>query len=72
MKAIHECLSEKRKENGYSQSYVASKVGIVQSVLSRYECGRTVPGIYVLIELADLYEVTLDELVGRLPRKEVL
>jgi len=33
----------------------------------RWEAGKKTPNITVLMMLADLYEVTLDELVGRVP-----
>jgi len=47
------------------QPFVADETGITQQQLSAYEKGETLPSILSLVKLADLYDVSLDYLVGR-------
>ena len=47
------------------QKEVSEKTGISKSSLSNYETGDSVPSMHNLIDLADLYGVTLDYLCGR-------
>lgn len=47
------------------QPFVADETGITQQQLSAYERGETLPSILSLVKLADLYDVSLDYLVGR-------
>lgn len=54
-----------RKFNNYTQKYVAECIGVTERMYRRYEHSINPPPIEVLIKLADLYEVTLDYIVGR-------
>ncbi|MDX9776194.1 MAG: helix-turn-helix transcriptional regulator [Petrimonas sp.] len=47
------------------QPFVADETGITQQQLSAYEKGETLPSILSLVKLADLYDISLDYLVGR-------
>mgnify|MGYP002801427760 CR=1 FL=1 len=58
-------LLELRKASGLSQEQVAKKVGVVVRAYQRYEYGDRYPQLLTLIALADLFDVSLDELVGR-------
>lgn len=60
-------LKELRKANRYNQQKVAEILNTSQAVYSRYESGEREPSVDQLIKLADFYNVTLDELVGRKP-----
>lgn len=53
-------LSELRKENNYTQKYVAEYLGIDRSNYSKYELGKLSISIEILIKLAKLYNVTTD------------
>ena len=53
-----------RMENGYSQSHLANVLGIERSTYTYYETGKTTPVVFDLMRMADLYNVTLDELLG--------
>lgn len=58
-------LRDMREDADLSQAQVAQKLGIAQTVYSRYERGyQTIP-LPLLIMLADQYDVSLDYLVGR-------
>ena len=48
-----------------TQGELAEMLGGKKSLVCNYENGRSVPDISVLIKLADIFDVTLDELVGR-------
>lgn len=58
-------LSELRKQHKFSQSELASKVGIHNNVLGRYERGEANPSIEVATKLSDVLGVSLDYLVGK-------
>ena len=64
-KKIQKNIRELRKENVLSQGELAEKLGGKKSLVSNYENGYSVPDIFTLITLADIFDVTLDELVGR-------
>ncbi|MDY6210182.1 MAG: helix-turn-helix transcriptional regulator, partial [Eubacteriales bacterium] len=36
-----------------------------KNLVSNYENGISTPDIYTLVKLADIFDITLDELVGR-------
>lgn len=58
-------LRRYRKQRKMTQQEVASSIGLQRSTYSRYEEGSNRPSWKVLIKLADLYGITMDELVGR-------
>ena len=52
-----------RKANGYTQADVAEKLNISNRTLSSWETDRTLPDVLMLPAIADLYGVTVDELL---------
>lgn len=58
-------LLDMRKAKGYSQAQVAMKLGISQGAVSQWEHGVTVPAAEQLLSLADIYGITVDEILGR-------
>jgi len=54
-----------RAENNYSQKKLADLLNIHQSNISDWENEISRPEYEHLIKLADIFEITLDELVGR-------
>ena len=50
---------------GLSQSTVAKKINTSHQNVNRWESGKILPSIDFCVKLADLYGITLDELVGR-------
>lgn len=57
-------LKELREKNGYLQKYVADKIGVRSNTLSGYENGTRNPDPDIIRELADLYNVSTDYLLG--------
>lgn len=58
-------LIELRKLNRLTQRDVARHLGISQPSYTRYENGKSEPTIENLIKLADLFDVSIDYLCGR-------
>ena len=53
-----------RKKNPMTQAQMAKKLYLKRQTLSNYEIGKRVPDIYELVKIADLFHISLDELVG--------
>ena len=60
-----EALKEQREKLGLSQSMVANKINTSHQNVSRWESGKVLPSIDFCVKLADLYDISLDELIGR-------
>lgn len=56
-------LKELRIEKGLTQAKLAEKLNISDRSVSRWETGSTLPDISMLIELADFYEVDINEII---------
>ena len=63
-------LADLRKRNGYSQEAPAEKMGVSRQAVSKWERGDSTPDTDTLIELAKLYSVSLDTLVGNEQNEE--
>lgn len=57
-------LFEYRKANGYSQEELAEKIGVSRQAISKWERSESSPDTDNLIALANLYGVTIDELLN--------
>ena len=57
-------MVELRKENSYTQQFIADYLKIDRSNYSKYELGKLEPSIYMLIALSKLYGVSVDYLLG--------
>ena len=62
---LNERIRELRKKAGYSQQQIARKLHLTQGAISQWENGITVPAADQLSALADVFEITVDELLGR-------
>ena len=58
-------LTEQRKLNKLTQRQVAKSLGISQPSYVRYENGSAEPTLENLVKLADLFDVSVDYLLGR-------
>ncbi len=56
-------LSELRKEKGFTQKEVAEKLLVSDKAVSKWETGKSMPDITLLMPLAELLEVTVTELL---------
>ena len=58
-------IKDIRLRKGLTQSDVAAALGVSSVVSSRYETGKRQPSIDMLIQMADIFGVTVDFLLGR-------
>lgn len=58
-------LKEKRESIKMTQRELAVKIGVTQQCISEWESASTAPTLIPLCLLSDLFEITLDELIGR-------
>ena len=66
MSKIGERLTNLREEHGWSKTHTASKLGVkAMSTYANWEYGNREPDAEMLTKIADLYEVTVDYLLGR-------
>lgn len=62
-------LKQCRKEKGFTQWQVAVYCDISEKTYQNYELMTREPKLELLIKIADLFEVSLDYLVGRTNQK---
>ncbi len=60
-----ERLKEYRIEKGVSQTDLAFAIKVSKGIISLWENGLREPTLSNLVALADYFDVSLDELVGR-------
>ena len=58
--SIGQRISKLRKDNGFSQEYVAEKLDVSRQAVSKWETDRSAPDTYNLIALAKLYDVSVE------------
>ena len=59
-----EFLAALRKAAGYTQQEVADYLGITNKTVSKWESGAGLPEIGILPAVAEMYDVTVDELLA--------
>ena len=60
-------LKTLRKRANLSQNAFAEAMNISQQSVSKYENGERFPDISLLVQMADFFQVSLDELVNHVP-----
>lgn len=63
--AIGSRIRALRQERRWSQAALCAKLGIATSKLSKYENGEHLPPHLTLVQIADVFGVSLDFLMGR-------
>ena len=62
---LGEQLANLRKEKGWSQEQLATKLKVTRQAISNWERDKTQPDLEILMKLAELFETDLDGLTGR-------
>ena len=62
---FNENLKILRKEKGYSQDQLAARLNVVRQTISKWEKGISVPDAELLIQLAEVLDVTVSDLLGK-------
>ncbi len=70
-KQIAQNLAYYRKEAGLTQAELAEKINYSDKSVSKWEQGNGVPDVYVLMQLAKLYGVTINDLVGEEAKERI-
>lgn len=65
-------IRELRKQAKLSQEMMAEKIGVSRQAITKWETGLGVPDIENLVAIADLFKLSLDELMGRDIEHEIL
>lgn len=61
-----EKLMNLRKSKGMSQEELAVKLNVTRQTISKWELSQTVPDMNKLIEIAKIFEISLDELTNNI------
>lgn len=67
---LGEILRDFRKENGYTQKQLSEYLDVDRSTYAKYELDRK-PSLDTIIQLAALYNVSVDEFLGEYRNKAV-
>lgn len=59
---IGKFIASCRKEQGFTQTVLAEKLGITDRAISKWETGRNLPDAAIMPELCDLLNIQLSEL----------
>ena len=62
---FHEELIQHRKEKGMTQEELSERLSVSRQTVSKWENGECMPDADKFIRLADILEISLDELAGR-------
>ncbi len=60
-----ENLKTMRKEKGFSQEQLATRINVVRQTVSKWEQGISVPDAELLIKLAEVLDVEVSDLLGK-------
>ena len=58
-------LKRLRENAEITQIELAEKINVSQSAIALFEAGTKIPSVAIVIRIADVFECTVDELLGR-------
>lgn len=56
-------IKEEREKRNWTQDYLAETLNVSRQAISKWEVGKTYPDIDRLIQISNLFDVTLDSLI---------
>lgn len=62
---IGDRIGQLRKEKGMSQTDLAAAISASREAISKYERNEAVPSVEVASKIAEVFEVTIDYLIGK-------
>ena len=68
---LNDTISFYRKKQGLTQEELAGKLGVTNQSVSKWESAQCCPDISLIPKLADIFEISIDELFGNEPRMSV-
>lgn len=70
MKELNQQLKDLREKYHLSQEELASQLNVTRQAVSNYERGKTVPDIFTLQRIAEIYDISIDQLLSTEDRKK--
>ncbi|WP_052353795.1 helix-turn-helix domain-containing protein [Neobacillus jeddahensis] len=67
--SLSEKIKELREKQNWSQDTLAKMMKMHRSTLSRYETGKAIPSYQTVIQLAEIFKIDKDYLVGELEQQ---
>lgn len=64
MSGFDERLRKLRKQSGFTQQQLATRLGVTKSVISYYELRERSPSPEILIKISEIFHVSTDYLLG--------
>lgn len=62
---LHDNLKTLRQKNGYSLEALAEIISVSRQTVAKWEAGDSCPELINCVKLANLYKVTMDELINK-------
>ena len=64
-------LVELRARAGFTQLQLAEKINYTDKAVSKWERGEALPDVRVLVKIAEIYNITVDDIVSRHTEKKI-
>ena len=61
---IGKFIAECRKQQNLTQAQLAEKLNITDRAVSKWECGKSMPDVSVMLQLCDVLEINVNELLS--------
>ena len=61
---INKQITKHRRSKGLTQRALADRLGVTVQAVSKWETSKCCPDIQLLPELAKIFDITVDELLG--------
>lgn len=67
---IGEAIRKAREEKGYSRERLARRIGVHRHTIGHWELDYSSPSILSVEAIADVFNMSIDDLIGRERRRE--
>lgn len=61
---LGESIRSRRKKMGLTQEQLAEALGVTTGAVHKWESGKTTPELTMLVQIAQFFETSIDELLG--------
>ena len=61
-----------RKRQGLTQAALAAKLGVTNQSVSKWETAQCYPDISLIPQLAEIFDISIDELFGKEPKQAII